>query len=311
MSSYSIRDIRRALQQPELLLGECSRIATQINAATHRTVYPEGDGHDVLDDDWDTLVILDGCRYDTFRDVHDFPGRLERRRSKGSESWEYLRHNFAGRSVHDTVYVTSNPHAEKLPPGTFHAIINLLDDCWDAELETVPPGPVTERAIEAHREYPQKRLIIHYMQPHFPFIGPTGRQMEQKGISMHREETEHDSAQAWVNLRYGRVERELVQRAYTENLELVFPHVRRLLEAIDGRTVITSDHGNLMGERTWPIPFRQYGHPGGLRVPALREVPWHVVETTPRPNITTDPPVERHSLDDEFVEERLHDLGYR
>lgn len=311
MSPYSVRDIGRVLRQPRLLLGECSRVATIFNATVHNAVYPKGDGLDVLAEDWDTLIILDGCRYGTFRDNQDLPGRLERRRSKGSESWEFLRHNFEGKSIYDTVYVTANPHAEKLPDDTFHATKNLLATHWDPELETVPPKSMTEQAIKARNEYPAKRLIVHYMQPHFPFIGPSGRKLQQKGIDMHREDMDHESAQVWVNLRYGRLDHNSVQEAYIENLQLALPYVAQLLDELTGKTVITSDHGNLIGERTWPIPLRQYGHPGGLRVPELREVPWHIVETTPRPTICSDPPTKNRALNEELIEERLRDLGYR
>ena len=50
---------------------------------------------------------------------------------------------------------------------------------------------------------------------------------------------------------------------------------RTLIESLDGKTVVTSDHGNLFGRRLWPIPLQKYGHPPGLRFPELIEVPWH------------------------------------
>jgi hypothetical protein len=33
---------------------------------------------------------------------------------------------------------------------------------------------VTEAALEAAEWYPNERLIVHYLQPHAPYIGPTG-----------------------------------------------------------------------------------------------------------------------------------------
>jgi len=46
----------------------------------------------------------------------------------------------------------------------------------------------------------------------------------------------------------------------------------------DGRTVVTSDHGNNLGERMPLLPMRLYGHPTGIHHPALREVPWAVID---------------------------------
>jgi hypothetical protein len=61
--------------------------------------------------------------------------------------------------------------------------------------------------------------------------------------------------------------------AYKENLRHVLKNVEDLLEIINGKTVITSDHGNLIGDRLSPIPVRGYGHPSGLRAPELVKDP--------------------------------------
>jgi hypothetical protein len=39
-----------------------------------------------MDEDWDTLLILDACRYDLFAEEVPFGGRLESRISLGSSS---------------------------------------------------------------------------------------------------------------------------------------------------------------------------------------------------------------------------------
>ena len=71
----------------------------------------------------------------------------------------------------------------------------------------------------------------------------------------------------------------------------------------------STEHANLVGERTWPIPIRTFGHPRGLHKRELLEVPWLVVDGERREHIA-EPPVEQDSVDDEVVEERLADLGY-
>jgi hypothetical protein len=79
---------------------------------------------------------------------------------------------------------------------------------------------------------------------------------------------------------------------------------------VDGRTVITSDHGNLVGERAWPVPVRLYGHPEGIRHPALVKVPWAVIEGDGRRAVVDEGVHAVTGEADEVVEQRLRDLGY-
>lgn len=59
--------------------------------------------------DWDTLVILDACRYDMFEEINETEGELEHRYSRGSCTPDFIRENFPEGEFHDTVYVTANP----------------------------------------------------------------------------------------------------------------------------------------------------------------------------------------------------------
>jgi hypothetical protein len=310
LSRYDFSDLARALRNPRLVLGKGRRIGLSVNAAYSRIRGLENEC-DMMEEDWDNLVILDGCRYDLFTRENIIEGCLESRTSAGSESWEYLRENFQGKRLHDTVYVTANPHASKLSEGTFHYRRNLLDDRWDDDLKTVPPEVMTEEALEVHGEFPDKRLIVHYMQPHFPFIGETGRRIAHGGVSSGTEPD--DEPHIWFGLRDGilDVDESLVYEAYRENLEVALPHVREFVENVDGRSVITSDHGNLVGERTGPIPVKGYGHPRGFYAPNLVTVPWLVVESAERRRVTAASPSGHEPVDSGVVEERLADLGYR
>ncbi|MBX0287822.1 LTA synthase family protein [Halomicroarcula sp. F28] len=264
-----------------------------------------------MQEDWDTLIILDGCRYDLFDDVNTLEGRLESRTSAGSESWEFLRANFEGKQLDDTVYVTANPHTPKLPFDTFHYRRNLLENQWNNDLKTVTPEVMTEEALAVHEEYPDKRLIVHYMQPHFPFIGEIGQEISHTGVSMDGKSD--DAPHVWSALRDNKldVDRDLVYDAYRENLELTLPHVEQLIDTVDGKSVITADHGNLVGERTYPIPVRGYGHPRGFHTPGLIKVPWLVIEGNQRREINSESSSKSESMESSVVEDRLADLGYR
>jgi hypothetical protein len=317
MARRSLHDLRRAVENPTLAVDHVRHQlrlgARRIHGFVHRRLATESPA-DVLDEAWDDLFILDGCRYDTFAECNTIDGDLESRISHGSQSWEFLRENFGDRSAHDTVYVTANPFAAQLDDDVFHAVVNLLDE-WDDQLQTVRPETVVDAARDAHRQFPDKRLVVHFMQPHYPFIGDRGRRLGVRGYRPDQE-AGFDAPSVWEILRhdhhdYEGVTRERVAAAYRENLELVLPHVERLVSELPGRSVVTADHGNLLGERLSPVPVREYGHPRGLYSPALVRVPWLVVDDGRRRHVTSDPPVDRSSPDAAVVSRRLSALGYR
>lgn len=273
----------------------------------------------IMDEDWDSLIVLDATRYDMFRDRNSIPGTLEHRISLGSTSEEFLERNFAGESHHDTVYVNANPYVSylDLDDGTFHAVVDLLDE-WDDDLQTVLPETVVDAAIDAHQEHPQKRLIVHFMQPHTPFIGETGRELGMGGWNPDQETAGLDGDTIWQYLRRHPpnsekgIDLEMVWDAYNENLDIVLEHVETLLEELDGTTVITADHGNLVGERLSPIPTkRMYGHPYGVYHPNLVKVPWLRIDGDERRDVVAEPPRSTETADENVTEERLEALGYR
>jgi hypothetical protein len=273
-----------------------------------------GEGTHVMDEDWDNLLILDGCRYDMFADRVDLPGTLESSISLGSSSEEFMEQNFLGERFHDTVYVNANPFIPRLglDEETFHAVVDCLSE-WDPELQTIRPETVSQAAKTAHEQYPNKRLIVHFMQPHTSFIGDRGRELNAGGWLM--DHNVEDDPGIWNRLRDGQdVPLETVWEAYNENLDVVLSEVEELLDDLSGKSVITADHGNLVGERLGPIPTRRkYGHPYGVHTEELVKVPWFVVEGETRREVRADPPTESDSegLSKTELEDRLEALGYR
>jgi len=279
---------------------------------------------DVAAADWDTLLILDACRYDIFRERGDLPGSLDARFSRGSNTGEFIEANFADARQHDTVYVTANPlpRVEKWcdvdVDEVFHAVVDVWEDHWDGEANTVRPGPVADAIRRAHADYPDKRIVGHFIQPHQPFIGETSRDIEEAGMQGYAELVEQDvdrGRKVWDRLADGELSADRVWRAYGENLELVLPHVRALSGELTGKTVVTSDHGNLFGEFAWPFPVREYGHPRGVHTRKLIEVPWLELPFETRRAVTAEPPTEAEteagSAADEERLDRLRHLGYR
>jgi len=230
-------------------------------------------GTNVFDREWDVLVVLDACRADLLRSVAPDTGVLdsvETVRSVGSSSSEWLENTFLDHpETGRTVMVTGNTWTDRyLDAEAFAALDEVWKYAWDDDLGTVPAPAVTDRAIAAARERDPDRLVVHYMQPHHPFVpdpldGDDG---------LARTGSHSNTANPWVALRRGEVTAERVRAAYEANLRYVLAEVSGLVENVDGRVAVTADHGNLFGE--WGL----YGHPMQTPVPALLRVPW--AETT-------------------------------
>ena len=287
----------------DLISSAIGYVPIELNNAIFRLQH--GEGTHVMEEDWDTLILLDACRYDMFAERVPFDGSIESRISKGSTSEEFLRQNFEGGEYHDTVYVNANVYLPEVgldQDGTFHTVIDLLDD-WDDELEIAHPETVTKAARKAHTQYPNKRIIVHYMQPHIPFIGEKGQRIQE---SVGRRNL-------WNSYRDGEQPLPLrkIWEGYNENLDFVFEYVSELIEDIAGKVIISADHGNMVGERQGPIPtIKMYGHPWGVYTPELVRVPWFVMESKKRRSISSDPPVSRNEFSDELINDRLQSLGY-
>lgn len=235
----------------------------------------------VMEEEWDTLIVLDACRADFFESVADLDrfDEYSARISLGSHSSEWTRRNFRGGRFGDTVYVSANPHTSLEAGDAFHRVVELWEGEFDDEAGVVLPGTVRDAAIETHEAFPHKRLIVHFMQPHGPFVG------SDIGED-YRTETEY-----W--------------RAYEENLEHVLPYVDDIVDAVPGKTVVTADHGQVYADG-----LRERlglgGHKPRLRFPSLVEVPWAVIDG-PRRETREG---ELSEAEGGRVRDRLEDLGY-
>jgi hypothetical protein len=263
--------------------------------------------------DWDNLLLLDACRYDMFQEVNNLPGELTARESRAAHTSEFILGNLHQRELLDTVYVTASPMLER-SRGTkynpeFHAVINVWkEDGWNEEWNSVLPETMVEYALEAAEEYPHKRLIVHFMQPHYPFIG-SDLKLDKRTIP----DPEELTTDIWNEMMRNSVSisRDEILEAYRTNFHIVQSHVKRLLDAVIGKTVVTSDHGNMLGERSRPIPIREWGHPKGIYTPELVTVPWlEYSDGTRRRIVAESPETTVDEVEDEVVRDRLRQLGY-
>lgn len=266
------------------------------------TVYSPGEH--VFERDWDVLLLLDACRVDLLHEVaneYEFLDEPGIHFSIGSSSIEWIERTFTDEyadKLSETVYVTGNPFSKRvLAKEDLLALDEVWRYGWDPDAGTIPARNVTDRAIAAGRKYDSKRLIVHYMQPHFPSLPkPLTEGMNAETLG---DGEGWDSP--WDRLRRGELDRKTVWSSYRENLRYVLEDVSLLLQNVDAeRVAISADHANAVGE------FGVYGHPK-VPIKTLREVPWYVTSATDTGEYEPElqPADERGDL-----KEKLGALGY-
>lgn len=256
-----------------------TRIKIQLGKIVQRSAEQPNKGEiNIWKDDWENLFILDACRLDLYREIEP---EAEGRNSKGSSTAEFVEKNFSEGDFSDIVYVTGNPHFSgemfeeltgRKPQQVFHETFHTYMEDWDKENGTVLPEPLIRDAKTARKLFPEKKVVVHFMQPHYPFVN--NDVFDDAGISQDLDKLSEDvSNQVWMMLAKGELSKEQVWDAYRGNLEYVLDKVKVFAKTLEGETVITSDHGNSMGENSF------YGHPRGVSTKELREVPYHKLNT--------------------------------
>ncbi len=248
---------------------------------------------------------MDACRVDLLDEVrhdYDFLADFDTIYSTNGTSKAWMETNFANQyrdEMAETAYVTGNPFSsECADETTFGHLDEVWRYAWDDELGTIPARPITDRAISTARELDPERMIVHYMQPHFPSVP-----VPDIGSAIDLDDVGGEWTDSiWHQLRAGSVSKSEVWQAYKANLEYVLKDVELLLKNISAETVMVSaDHGNAMGE------YGFYGH-GRYPLRCVREVPWCTTSADDSGNY--EPNTDFSSGDGDIIK-RLQALGYR
>lgn len=267
----------------------------------------------VYDREWDVLILLDCARVDMMEEVseeYQYVDDVGEHVSPGTTSSEWMKYTFTEEysdEMAQTLHVTANPNsANHLTDGDFLHLEEVWRDGWDEEHATILPRTVTDRAIALHRELEPRRTIIHYMQPHGPFIPFPDldvKQVSGPGVGENRGMNVQELAEE------AGFTREEIWEFHVENLRYVLDDLEVLLSNIDApRVVISADHGQALGEKG------AWGHHWGSTLDCLRTVPW--CETSASDSGEYDPEyrlgVAESPEDEELTaEEQLRYLGYR
>lgn len=265
-------------------------------------------GEPIYEREWDLLVVLDACRVDLMAEVldegaHDFVDTISTTTSVGSMTRDWMTGNFTpeyAEEMAETVYVCGNPFSKvELDADWFEELTEVWRYGWDDASGTLPPRPITDEAIRQWNVMSGERMIVHYMQPHSPFLSAPEL---SPGKSLDSWPNTPDG-DVWTRVAHGEFSQDTVWDRYRENLELVMDDVALLLENVDAeRAIVTSDHGNGLGERG------VYGHPGRIPFDSLRRVPW--IEVTASDTGDFDPGTREATDTDSDIQKRLESLGY-
>lgn len=279
-------------------------------------------GTNIFEHEWDLLLILDSCRVDLMREVadeYDYITDVESISSVGSDSVEWINKTFKDEYVEEirnSAYITANPFSEGAL-GIDGDLFDTLDEVWkygfDDALGTIPPEIVTDRTIELGRMRNVDRTLVHYMQPHHPFIAQDsplrkvtsiGQSVKKRSDGKEWEPGDIGKHAIWRMYKRGEVTYDELWESYRKTLYYVLDSVGLLLENYDAdRVVITSDHGNATGE------WMMYGHSAGFLHPAVTQVPW--IETSGVDTGDYEPDSGVEHTNDHDMDEILNSLGYK
>jgi len=227
-----------------------------------------------LNRNWDYAIVLDACRYDTFKELYESDrykdigiyGKLSKMISPASHTIDWIK--YCMKEEHkDMILLTTSPHFDPSRlkkykvKNCFYKIKHLWKNYYNEKLGVVHPESMIDAFNITKMRYPDKRIILWFMQPHRPYI----INKEKSWTDYHKLK---DTNAEEIN--YEDIEKSY--EAYVDNLYLVMKVIKNIIPKMKGKVIITSDHGNLFGK------YNVFLHPRMLRVPELVEVPYLEVD---------------------------------
>lgn len=269
--------------------------------------------HDFIQQDKFAIVVLDSCRFDYFQEeVDDFlDGELRPVFTSATATMNYIQTVWDGEQ-YDLTYVTGlsapTDHAferkdEKYRPSEhFSDFVHVWQTCENKELGAVPPEEMTKAALQQSDD----KMIIHYVQPHAPYVG--------KYRLREKDDTTWGESLQDIYEKIGRydadekvISDQELKKAYRSNLRRALASVQELVTRLDRPIVVTADHGEMLGEEG------RYIH-GGNPSKQLCRLPWYEVDESIIGTSSDDEyeTIDRRGADftEQDVEEQLKDLGY-
>jgi hypothetical protein len=309
---YSKEQIYRAFRNPQKFINEARYIYA---SSKFKYKYGHKNGANPLLEDWDNLILLDACRYDMLKKSAIFDEEVRYKILRSSTSPEFCDEYIYGNNFHDTIYVTANPFGARVNDGIFYnkhsttnVVVENMHDSWD-------PETVYQLAVENYKENRNKRMLVHFMQPHSPYFGEKAEklrdELREEGYTFwawNEELTQEDKNREDIithllsAAQTGLISVDDLTDIYLENIEVVAEYVKKLASEIGGKTIVSSDHGEML---KWKI-----GHGRDINTEGLRKVPWVVLDYEQRRETYREEPQISQEIVESDVDTQLGALGY-
>lgn len=242
-------------------------------------------------------------------------GKLKKVKSAGVWTGEWLERTFNNEDNEDIVYVSDHPYinskGREIVEGfdaskTFFRVIDVWNKHWSSDLGHVPPKQTSKETRLARAKFPRKKLISHFTHPHGPYLylgGPLSERIESSMKQASGEESLTSKFRRKAGkiakgiLGYSKVLKirksigltnpgpaatvaqelgeDTLLKAYREDLKYVLSIVSKLSNRLPGKIVISTDHGECLGEGG------RYGHGNfnpSLNNRILKTIPWLEVD---------------------------------
>lgn len=267
---------------------------------------------ELQDQDEYLLLVFDAGRADVLAPLlaDAFETTPETTFSAARDTFEWISTQWVGDGLDDVTYVTGMvpiaPEYPEFEADGFNALYEtdaFVDDIgeivpvwetgWDPAIGVDPPESVTETAL---KYVDRDQLVVHYAQPHTPYIGTPQILGHTNNRSARPHKGEPNDRPIWERVQTGNLTDMQLWLAYVGNAVRAVSSAVKLVEAWDGPVVATADHGEALGE--WGL----YAHDRSPH-PYRRLVPWAEIS-----GIATE---KRHAGPSGDVKDKLQALGYR
>ena len=275
--------------------------------------------------DWQALLILDACRADYFIDCYPDPeaiglpippkSEIKTVLSQGRDTLSWMLKAFpVVAKKHPAVY-TANPQTTVQINARYPTtpVINIWEKAWcrltSKNIPSVHPWAVTGYVLGSDWYMMcARKIVVVYIQPHFPAIGHTPLAMGQWQTTSndYSRACRHELVRPEKAYKRGTITLKSLRRAYADNVREVMRAALHLACHIKGKVVITSDHGESLGEIDEKLNAPMFGHSDRwTRMDhVLRPVPWLEVDCSVLDEANVN------GTRDEITKQRLKDLGY-
>lgn len=234
-----------------------------------------------MSEPWHNLFILDSCRADIFKEVYpEFAllkeSKYQDRVSSSSSSPEFVEKNFCGNYFGDCILISANPYPATMAPDAFFFRFDAWSIIFDQHVNNVRPEDIYEVFLAYRKRFPDKRIIVWFMQPHIPFITAphlfSDYNFEERTKEIAAEgAAASDYRNIWEKVLDGEVDSGEVWKGYKGDLRLVLKVIVEGHNEAHGQTTITADHGEICKRF---LGVKLFGHPSRIRDRELITVPW-------------------------------------